>query len=512
MTVRKRRRMRATKRRKRCKNGTRKNRQSRVCELAPVATATAPLSDTAENATYLKAICNDAHMCTTFGIEVPKIEQFFQFPTFKYVVGMRNLSNGTNGFINELIYERANYRANAILKTTLDARADNLYYEAYIGLKYINRLAQQFPCFLKTYGLFAYIAPLQNSFAHIRNIAREDPMTYAGIVEALSDGDILAPVDIMTADGGFNAAAACTNHTQYAYLLEYIAKSIDFYNFVDWQMDQNDTREQFFRVELAHILFQVYAVLGTLTGKRVFSHNDLHANNIVIYTIPNNACATLTYKNTIGGATVSFKTRYIAKIIDYGRVYCPEMRAMNDAVCAAPKCAPDCGRKTAGFYDIFDKYNENGDTFDPALDVTAAVNIYDRCVYPNMLDLRDHIYSYMARKLNPGEKFIYTQNNPLCYILSVSQKTLSDNYKVLKARDFDIFGDRKSELDWRNIPVIDTTEKLYWALFYYIHKSPIYAAAAAIEPVATASVGEIICNLDFNFDNIRPLVFAATTA
>ena len=66
------------------------------------------------------------------------------------------------------------------------------------------------------------------------------------------------------------------------------------------------------------ILFQIYMPLSTIA--ETFTHYDLHSGNVLIYKYSDNKCIQFTYhmkNNTI----ISFKSNYIAKIIDYGRCY-----------------------------------------------------------------------------------------------------------------------------------------------------------------------------------------------
>jgi hypothetical protein len=72
-------------------------------------------------------------------------------------------------------------------------------------------------------------------------------------------------------------------------------------------------------VIMVQILLQIYIPLGLL--EKQFTHYDLHTGNVLIYTLPANKYVTLTY--TIPGRTepIKMKTKYIAKIIDYGRCF-----------------------------------------------------------------------------------------------------------------------------------------------------------------------------------------------
>ena len=73
----------------------------------------------------------------------------------------------------------------------------------------------------------------------------------------------------------------------------------------------------FLKNELIYVLFQVYAPLALLHDK--FTHYDLHTGNILLYE-PVKGCY-VEYHYYIKGTVISFKSKYIVKIIDYGRCF-----------------------------------------------------------------------------------------------------------------------------------------------------------------------------------------------
>lgn len=489
--------------RRRCKNGTHRNPMTHKCRKIHVSHSSSNSGHTTDDVTYLKAICNDANMCTAFGIETQKLEEFFQFNTFAYVVGMRNLKEGANGFVNELIYDRGGYRANAILKSMLDKYSDSLYYEAYVGLKYINRFAQQFPCFLKTYGLFKYTAPLQKSFAKINKVAKTEPDTYTSLMRNFAG--VFEPIKI---NDQFSATMACTNYINFACIIEYIASPSDLNTFAHGQLLNKDTADAFFNVELPHILFQIYAVLASLAQDRIFSHNDLHSSNIMIYTIPNGDRVTMTYKNTAGMGTVSFQTRYIAKIIDYGRVYCPESPDIYKTLCNTKECDPNCGEH-AGFRNVL-KPKNNGKSFGITYDLNAVIYIFQDYILPYIHGKRNDMYATMMRLRYPNDYFFYIDDNPMLHILN---STITNKeailQKYIEAEEYNVFHTGKDSA-LKAMPVINTVHKLYWALCYYLQTSPIYRIRADMmyaEGEAPAPFGEFTCDLAFDINHIKPIVF-----
>ena len=92
-----------------------------------------------------------------------------------------------------------------------------------------------------------------------------------------------------------------------------------------------------FETKTQSILFQIYAVLYALDGE--YQHRDLHENNVMVYTFQEDV--QFEYKIYAGEddhdddskddkteEIVSFRSKYLAKIIDYGRGMIPEMKPM----------------------------------------------------------------------------------------------------------------------------------------------------------------------------------------
>ena len=107
---------------------------------------------------FLKTICSNSGFCLTFGKEDNKIKEFFDgFINFKYAVNpIKRIGKPSgNGFVNQITYERDEYKAYAVLKSSAKQDSDNLMYEYKVG-QYINTLTKKFPCFVETYGLFKY--------------------------------------------------------------------------------------------------------------------------------------------------------------------------------------------------------------------------------------------------------------------------------------------------------------------------------------------------------------------
>jgi hypothetical protein len=124
---------------------------------------------------------------------------------------------------------------------------------------------------------------------------------------------------------------------------------------------------------LPQILFQVYFPLGQLAIEKSFTHYDLHYKNVLIYVLPEDKYVKFEY-TTRDKKKVSFQSRYVAKIIDYGRSYYKDIKTSSlktrKKLCKTKKCKPECGT-TYGFAQL------NGAFVDPFLNSTKFNPTYD---------------------------------------------------------------------------------------------------------------------------------------
>ena len=104
---------------------------------------------------------------------------------------------------------------------------------------------------------------------------------------------------------------SCKNSEKFAILIQCIKDPITLQQFLDTRPNWND--------EICNILYQVYVALDHL--KEIFTHYDLHTSNVLLYTLPTNEYLTIHYNNESTGKTTTIRTRYLVKIIDYGRCY-----------------------------------------------------------------------------------------------------------------------------------------------------------------------------------------------
>ena len=256
-------------------------------------------------ANFLKRICPDSDDCLGFGTESMRIFDYFQFETFKYVNQLTPLAKGNNGFVMQVQYDRTGYNAFAVLKSALNSSSDNLYYEAFVGLEYINIKALPFfPCFMQTYGLYKY----KNAHA-LMAIEAYDGSADPDEIQRFLNNNILK-TDFFNTD----VNTSCTNSTFQAVLIQHIKNPLSFHTYI------KNMNEFEINVELPTLLYQLYEPLSRLANE--FTHYDLHTKNVFLYTIPNGKCIRMNYIDQNGTVLSTFLTRYIVKIVDYGRSYC----------------------------------------------------------------------------------------------------------------------------------------------------------------------------------------------
>ena len=255
---------------------------------------------------YLKTLCADSGACFAFGTEIKRLMSFFEFNTFKYIKPpLRNLGGvSANGFVKEIEYEREGYKAYAALKSSLRASADNLAYEYLVG-EYINEQAKRVPCFIDTYGLFKYTSTIQQERVKTNHL---DLSTLVPI----------KPYQFNTVCQYSKLICVLTQHIPNATSMHSMAKSTSF-----------------LMHDAIYAYYQVYFTLHQL--RHTFTHYDLHGQNVLLY-IPV-VDGYIQYHYHLPSGDVIFKTKYMVKIIDYGRSFFPGAKNYyHMGLCQTPEC------------------------------------------------------------------------------------------------------------------------------------------------------------------------------
>ena len=312
-------------------------------------------------ARWLRGICSDSGVCIAFGKETAKIrEHLGNFVDPRFMRGVTPVGEpSSNGFVFRLAYERLGYNASAILKCTREKQSDNLMFE-YMAGQFANRMLKFFPCFVETYALLRFNdeedwIDLMTKANTKRRVDPRDLFTtkLRVLPQVLAKGDHSGSKTELFSD-------VCSNANLYAVLTENLVEAKPLKGFLN--------KREFLQQELHLVLFQIYMPLSRLAKN--FTHFDLHSSNVMLYEpspgkliqfeyfVPDPANATKTIK-------VRFYSRFVAKIIDYGRCFFEHTNAMESdihknnwrlkssrilgATCYYEACKPDCGRKF-GFY------------------------------------------------------------------------------------------------------------------------------------------------------------------
>jgi len=257
---------------------------------------------TRRRARYLQKVCSDSGVCIAFGIELKRLLDFFKFETFLFVSTITRIASGANGFVQLLEYKRSGYTSHAILKSPLTHDSDSLSIEHCVG-QYINQKNAFFPCLVTTYGLYRYTTPESK----IR--AMQGPHKIS-----LTDctGICLTAV---------NEVSEMCESDKLCILIEAFKGAKPLSD----KLDQVDT--DFFQTDGLSTLYLIYYTLSKLPE---FTHFDLHPANVLLYEPVQGSC--IEYMIHIEGIEVRVKSRYLPKIIDYGRSVCPQNKQLVEEI------------------------------------------------------------------------------------------------------------------------------------------------------------------------------------
>ena len=314
----------------RCKNGTRRNKTSHVCEpypdeIVPIANLT-PRTRNARIiqqfmkktkhkriAVFLNALCNDSGVCIAFGKELKKIKDFFRNFSLDYIKeSIKRIGTVSyNGFVNELKFTHKGYSSYAILKSSNSENTSNLMYEYRVG-QFLNKMSLQFPCFVETYKLLKYTTN------HSWKLARDSTLMDASVFKKC----------VVTQE--YSLKEACKSHKRTALLIQHLKDVVPIKHLFKSTKGLD--------YDLISTLYQVYFVLDLM--KDVFTHYDLHDENVLLY--EPSKTKYIEYHYHTPSEVVQFKSIYIAKIIDYGGCYFKEgaysSKELYDEVCKEPEC------------------------------------------------------------------------------------------------------------------------------------------------------------------------------
>ena len=276
---------------------------------------------------YLQGICSDSGVCIAFNKESDKIYEYFKgFVDFK-LVDMNAIekigAQSTNGSIYLLPYKKKHYQSHAILKipqvsTDKKFQNDNILYE-YLNGRLLNDLCDNYPCLVMTYTL---LFNNTNTTKFPESLLSYQPTVF----NSKTKGQLIR--------------GSCKNPLRLSLLLQYFKDSVTIDHYVKKMKYEYD--------ELIKCLFQVYYFLHQ--NREVFTHNDLHMNNVLLYEPVKGGKIHYTYHLECG-EKIEFTSKYIPKIIDYGRCYTSHSEKLYEQLCYyCEKC---------GFYDGYQFFHNN---------------------------------------------------------------------------------------------------------------------------------------------------------
>jgi hypothetical protein len=291
-------------------------------------------------ANFLKSICSDSGVCIAFGTENEKIKKFFNgFSSFDDCIpDVWRLSRGNNGFVSELKYKRENYIAYAILKSSIrkepletseyNSNSDNLAYEYIVG-EFLNKMGKMYPCFLETYGIFRYIND------SLYNNLEKQQFTFNTPKSNFKTG-----LQEMKPENPMFLSESCLHFNKLCVLVQHIKDAKNLHEMLKLVFLDINQEPLFINQELLFILYQIYMPLAFLANK--FTHYDLHSGNVLLYKPIDNGFIEYHY-HLPDKPTTSFKSRYLVKIIDYGRCFFNETPKNNslllyNALCKKQEC------------------------------------------------------------------------------------------------------------------------------------------------------------------------------
>lgn len=272
----------------------------------------------------VKTLCSNSGQCLAFGRKIAEINHFFKgFTGFEYVQGaVKALGQPSeNGFVKEIVFDHNGYKSFAILKSSRTPNADNLVYEYLVGIKFINRILRQYPCFIETYGHYYYKDP-----SHWTRMQSTFPI-YNTILQQL---ELQNTVDY---------SRACIEPHQIAILVQHISGAKSLFDILS-KKDGLDVVQY----DMLFILFIIYQALAGISKE--FTHYDLHNGNVMLYEPVPGKYIQYHYHLTKENKTVSFKCPFIPKIIDYGRSFFDNgninSKKIYERICKEPDC-DNCG-------------------------------------------------------------------------------------------------------------------------------------------------------------------------
>jgi hypothetical protein len=283
----------------------------------------------AKNQLDIVTTCPDAKICMALGRYTYRILDLFDsFRDFSRVVKMEHIgSKSTNGFVTKLTFDRIlengqSYQCDTVLKSAKSYVSDNLYYEYFAGT-FVNYLCTLSPFFTYTMGMYQYNDIIQDGkskksggYGQLKKLSGindspnlslflNDNITFRKgpyLSNKVSGDDLTDACDMTRANG-------------LAIMTEYIPNAQSLGTLLGNSM--------FNQFDLFPTCLILYGTLSTLAKN--FTHYDLHSGNVMMISCPKNKIfryhMMIYDENGDYSDEIVVDSRYLPKIIDYGRSY-----------------------------------------------------------------------------------------------------------------------------------------------------------------------------------------------
>lgn len=361
---------------------------------------------------FSNSVCSETG-CISFGQE-KKFTQFFDFKQFTFAkLPLKPITND----IKQIKYERNGYKAYALLKSSKTA-SDNLAYEYLVG-KYINRVSSYIPVFIETYGLFRY------PNRELRDkLIKENHTDISKYLREISPSKL---------------KEVCRHYDTECMLIQHMKDAIP--------LNSMKKDYHFFIFEALYVFYQVYFALAVL--RKDFTHYDLQCQNVLLVEPVKNGY--IEYHYHLPNETVSFKSKYIIKIKEFGRSYFTGSNDYYSKICKEPEC-PDCGTEKG--FSFFEKSRKNDEHHDyvNSLYKNESHDLLLLADYKKITGMKPHKNKYIQSFVEVFQDTVYTSQYGTKEDLSPSDKVrnVSDAEKRFRVLIQDVIRKRINDKSYVN--------------------------------------------------------------
>ena len=295
----------------------------------------------------LHLACKDPTYCLAFGSYIDIIKTFFNhFRNWDYVNPSKLTGIGhdsSNGFIIEVPFEREGYTSYAALKCSRSNMSDNLFYEYFVGTRFVNLFLKKIPNLVETYDYYEFKTN-EDYEAVVQAMDTPNGLEQVGLK------DRIKLIDIKWKNANLENlfGNSCLKNKRCCVLLQHFDNFTSMSNMYKYNLKN-------IAYEYANIFYQVYFTLVYMASSMrmphaSYTHYDLHPKNVFLYKpFEGKKCIQITYHRT-GKRPITFKSEYIVKIIDYGRSYFylydsrDSKSIIENIICKSADCEPECGK------------------------------------------------------------------------------------------------------------------------------------------------------------------------